>query len=70
MLYREITADCSHIHTVYIYTLLRQNVELLNVKLLVHIVTTRLCSFDPLASVVIWLLFLETLMYTSDADDL
>ena len=70
MLYREIIADCSHIHTVYTYTLFRQNVELLNVKLLVHIVTTRLWSFDPVASVDLWLLLLETLTYTSDADDL
>ena len=42
MLYREIIAVCSHIHTEYIYKLCRQNVELMNVKLLVHILTTRL----------------------------
>jgi len=40
MLYREISADCSQIHTKHINTLCGQNVELLNVKLAVHIVTT------------------------------
>jgi len=39
MLYREIMAVCSEIH---INTLCGQNVELLNVKLVVHIVTTGL----------------------------
>ena len=34
MLYREIIAVFSHIHTEYINILCRQNVELLNVKLL------------------------------------
>jgi len=42
MVYREITAVCSQIHTKHIYTLCGQNVELLNVKLVVHIVTTGL----------------------------
>jgi len=40
MLYRVITAVCSEIHTKHISTLCGQNVELLNVKLVVHIVTT------------------------------
>ena len=40
MLYREIIAVCSQIHTKHINTLYGQNVELLNVKLAVHIVTT------------------------------
>ena len=47
MLYREIMAVCSEIHTKHINTLYGQNVELLNVKLAVysdhcavHIVTT------------------------------
>ena len=40
MLYREIIAVCSQIHTKHINTLHRQNVELLKVKLEVHIVTT------------------------------
>ena len=42
MLYREIIAVCSQIHTKHINTLCEQNVELLNVKLAVHIVTTGL----------------------------
>jgi len=42
MLYREIIAVCSQIHTKPINTLCGQNVELLNVKLAVHIVTTGL----------------------------
>jgi hypothetical protein len=41
-LYREMIAVCSEIHTKRINTLLGQNVELLNVKLVVHIVTTGL----------------------------
>ena len=40
MLYREIMAVCSEIHTKHINTLYGQNVEMLNVKLVVHIVTT------------------------------
>ena len=39
-LYREIMAVCSEIHTKHINTVCGQNVELLNVKLVVHIVTT------------------------------
>jgi len=42
MLYREIIAVCSQIQTKHINTLCGQNVELLNVKLVVHIVTTGL----------------------------
>jgi hypothetical protein len=42
MLYGEIIAVCSQIHTRPINTLCGQNVELVNVKLVVHIVTTRL----------------------------
>jgi len=42
MLYMEIIAICSQIHTKHINTLCEQNVELLNVKLVVHIVTTGL----------------------------
>ena len=44
MLYREIIAVCSQIHTKHINTLCRQHVELLKVKLAVHIVTTELCE--------------------------
>jgi len=42
MLCREIMAVCSEIHTKHVNTLCGQNVELLNVKLVVHIVTTEL----------------------------
>ena len=42
MLYREIIAVCSEIHTKHINTLCGQNVELVNVKRVVHIVTTGL----------------------------
>ena len=38
----EIIAVCSQIHTKHINTLCGQNVELLKVKLVVHIVTTGL----------------------------
>ena len=40
MLYREIIAVCSEIHTKHINTLGGQNVELLNVKLVVCIAAT------------------------------
>jgi hypothetical protein len=40
MLYRKITAVCSQINTKHINTLCGQNVDLLNVKLVVDIVTT------------------------------
>jgi hypothetical protein len=39
MLYREINAVCSEIHTKYVYTLWGQNVEMLNVKLVLYRVT-------------------------------
>jgi len=39
MLYRDMIAVCSQIPTKHINTLCGQNVELLNVKLVVHIVT-------------------------------
>ena len=42
MLYREIIGVCSQIHTKHMNTLCGQNVEMLNVKLVVHIVTTGL----------------------------
>jgi len=42
MLYREIIAVCSQIHTKHINTLCGQNVELLNVKLAVYKATTEL----------------------------
>ena len=43
MPYREIIAVCSQSHTKHINTLCGQNVLLLNVKLVVHIVTTVRC---------------------------
>jgi len=48
MLYRDIIAFCSQIHTKHTNTLCGQNVELLNVKLLVHIVTTELLRVKSL----------------------
>ena len=42
MLYREIIAVCFQIHTKHINTLCGQNLELLNVKRVVHIVTAGL----------------------------
>jgi len=48
MLNREIIAVCSEIHTKHINTLCGQNVELLNVKLAVHIVTIGLQSVKSL----------------------
>ena len=39
MLYRKIIAVCSEIHTKHINTVCGQNVQLLNVKLVVHHVT-------------------------------
>jgi len=44
MLYREIIAVNSQIHTKHINTLCGKNVEFFNVKLAVHIVTTGLQS--------------------------
>jgi len=41
MLYREIIAVCSQIHTKHINTVCGQNVELLNVKLVVHQITIK-----------------------------
>jgi hypothetical protein len=53
MLYGEIIAVCSEIHTKHINTVCGQNVELLNVKLAVHIVTSGLGGFFQ-NSVVVW----------------
>ena len=53
MLYREIIAVCSEIHTKHINTLCGQTVEFVNFKLVVHIVTTGLymddCQFNSFA---------------------
>jgi len=48
MLYREIIAVFSQTHTKHINRLCGQNVELLNVKLAVYIVTTGLQSVKSL----------------------
>jgi hypothetical protein len=40
MFYREIMAICSEIHTKHINTVCGQNVELLNVEVVVHILTS------------------------------
>ena len=59
MLYREIIAVCSEIHTKHINTVCGQNVELLNVELVVHIVTTvcqrihKLCNIMCVCNIVI-----------------
>ena len=42
MLYREIIAFCSQIHTKHINTVCAQSLQFLNVQLVVHIVTSRL----------------------------
>jgi len=42
MLYREIIVVCSEIHTKHINKLRGQKVEFVNLKLVVHIVTTGL----------------------------
>jgi hypothetical protein len=49
MLYREIIAVCSEIHTRRINTLCGQNVEFVNVKLVVQIVTTGLQKVNPVS---------------------
>ena len=49
MLYREIIAVCSQIHTKHVNTFCGQNVELLNVKLAVYIITTESYELTPLA---------------------
>ena len=46
MLYREIIALCSQIHTKHINTLCGQNVEFVSVKLAVHVMTTVLQSVN------------------------
>jgi hypothetical protein len=46
MLYREIIVVCSQIHTKHTNKLCGQKVELPNVKLVVHIVTTGLSKVN------------------------
>jgi hypothetical protein len=52
MLSREIIAVCSQIHIKHINTLCGQNIELLNVKLVVHIVTTGLYRVKEITTIV------------------
>jgi len=49
MLYREIIAVCSDIHTKHINTLCGQNVGFVNVKLAVRVVTTAY-NFTPVST--------------------
>jgi len=58
-LYSEISVVCSLIHTKYINTLCGQNVELLNVKLVVHIVTTGLKGLNLSYKSSRWMLYSE-----------
>ena len=51
MLYREIMAVCSEIHTKHINTVSGQNVELLNINLVVLIVTTVLWRVSYFANI-------------------
>jgi len=59
MLYREIIAVCSQIHTKHINTLCGQNVELFNVKLVVYMVTAVLRKINANINVISldWWLF-------------
>ena len=59
MLYREIIAVCSQIHTKHTNTLCGQNVELLNVNLAVHIVNIELQSVKSLIQTSQLLLYRE-----------
>jgi len=52
MLYREIIAVCSEIHTKHINTLCGQNVELLNVKLAVYKDPVRTAQYTHSVSVI------------------
>jgi len=53
MLYRDIMAVCSEIHTKHINTLCGQNVEFVNIQLVVHIVTTVLQNVLNLLNIII-----------------
>jgi hypothetical protein len=48
MLYRDIIAVCSQIHTKHINLLRGQNLELLNIKLALYIVTSGLLRVQSL----------------------
>jgi hypothetical protein len=60
MLYREIIAVCSEIHAKHVNTLCGQNVEFVNVKLVVHIVTAGLNK--AISSGVLYILLMQTTM--------
>jgi hypothetical protein len=62
-LYREIIAVCSQIHTKHINTLRGQNVELLNVKLAVHIVTNGLWRDKSVIKTSQLMLYRETSLF-------
>ena len=64
MLYREIIAVCSQIHTKHINTLCGQNVEVMNVKLVVHIVTTGLYSVKNWGTRK-WIMFISLTVWVS-----
>jgi hypothetical protein len=66
MLYREIVAVCSLIHTKYTNTLCGQNVEFVNVKLVVHIVTTRFKGLTSLTITSQLMLYRETTAVCSE----
>jgi hypothetical protein len=53
MLYSEIIAVCSQIHTKHMNALCGQNVELLNVKLVVQKETARLQKFKVTKSILV-----------------
>ena len=66
MLYREIMAVCFEIHTKHINTLCGQNVELLNVKLVVHIVTSGLKRVKSLIKTSQLMLYREIIAVCSE----
>ena len=65
MLYREIIAVCSQIHTKHINTLCGQNVELFIVKLVVHIETTGPYTVHKIAPLTVCLGFLRQFVSAS-----
>ena len=66
MLHREIMAVCSEIHTKHINTLYGQSVELLNVKLVVHIETTGLLMVKSLIKTSQLMLYREIMAVCSE----
>ena len=59
MLYGEIIAVCSQIHTKHINTLCGQSVELLNIKLAVNIVTTELQTVNNHEAVTVEVIYFQ-----------